>query len=117
MKKLTINWSELTYALDNSSYDFDYYLDTATSEVFFITEEARSDLETLYEEAAAAGDTEEFDLTAALAQSGFTGLAAARRHRSASDCGGSRPQISVRTKIIFLRSFPDHARLHLYRRE
>lgn len=68
MKKVAINWNELSAAFDNSSTELSYYLDTETGEVILITEEAQR-----YAQKIGEGDDDtdasELDLEAALAQS------------------------------------------------
>ena len=68
MKKLAINWIELEQAFDNSSFEIDYYLDTETGQVLIVTDEARSELETIYQQYGNVPEGEVFDLTAVLPQ-------------------------------------------------
>ena len=68
MKILAINWTELEEGFDNSSYEFDYYLDTETGQVLMVTEEARMQLETVYQQYGNVDEGEVFDLAAVLSQ-------------------------------------------------
>lgn len=49
MRQLKIDFSELETAFDNSSEMISYYLDIETGEVFSVSEEERSLLESIYE--------------------------------------------------------------------
>ena len=68
MKNLAINWTELEEAFDNSSYEFDYYLDTDTGQILMVTDETRMQLETVYQQYGNVGEGEVFDLAAVLSQ-------------------------------------------------
>lgn len=49
MKKLSIDWGELSLAFDNSFWGASYYLDTETGQVLTVTDEANQQLEQIYE--------------------------------------------------------------------
>lgn len=68
MKKVAINWDELSAAFDNSFPELSYYLDTETGEVILITEEAHRFVQELYEGEDDV-DAPDFDLDAVLARS------------------------------------------------
>jgi len=68
MKKVAINWDELSAAFDNSFPELSYYLDTETGEVILITEEAHQFVQELYEGEDDV-DAPDFDLDAVLARS------------------------------------------------
>ncbi len=71
MKNPAINWTELEEAFDNSSYEFDYYLDTETGQVLVVTDETRMQLETVFQQYGNVGEGEVFDLAAVLPQTGL----------------------------------------------
>ncbi|HEX6384823.1 MAG TPA: UPF0158 family protein [Anaerolineae bacterium] len=71
MKKLPISRFPLEMAFDNSSWEMSYYLDLETGEVLVVTDEARRQLEAIYEEYYDPDAPEDFDMDAALAQSGL----------------------------------------------
>ncbi len=64
-RRLSVNLSEIEYALEDSSFMVKHFLDLETGEVIPITEEISSQLEAIYEEYYIPGD-EDFDLRAAL---------------------------------------------------
>lgn len=70
MKKVTINWGELSAAFDNSGLELRYFLDTDTGQVLMVTAEDYSYLQELYEEAQEEA-SEAFDLELTLAESGL----------------------------------------------
>lgn len=49
-KKLPIDLGELTLALDNTSWEINYYLDLETGDIALVTDETRRELEELYAE-------------------------------------------------------------------
>jgi hypothetical protein len=66
MKKLTINWSELSDAFAYRGIELRYFLDRETGQVLMVTAEDHEHLEAMVEEAEEA-----FDLELALAESGL----------------------------------------------
>ncbi|MEW5985908.1 MAG: UPF0158 family protein [Chloroflexota bacterium] len=72
MKQLTVDWSELELAFDNSFPEMSYYLDTETGRVLMVSDEIREQLESLYEEFFDPDSEENFDLPAVLQQQAIT---------------------------------------------
>jgi hypothetical protein len=70
MKKVTVNWNELSAAFDNSRLELRYFLDTDTGQVLMVTAEDYSYLQELYEETQEEASGA-FDLDLALAESGL----------------------------------------------
>lgn len=69
MKRLKIDLDELEIALENASWEMSYYLDLETGEILMTTEEARWELESIYEEFYDPENPEAFDITEVVAQS------------------------------------------------
>ena len=68
MRKLAIDWGDLELAFDNSFFEFSHYLDTETGEVLVVTEDARRELEQIYEEFYDPDHPEAFKLEDVLSQ-------------------------------------------------
>jgi hypothetical protein len=68
MKKLAIEWSELSLAFDDSFRGVRTYLDTETGQMLTVTEEANQRLEQIYEEFYDPDNPDAFDLELALSQ-------------------------------------------------
>ena len=68
MKRLAVEWQELAFAFDHSPMEGSYYLDKETGEVLLVTDEARRQLEALYDEHFDPEAPEAFDVEAALAE-------------------------------------------------
>lgn len=68
MKRLAVDWQELTFAFDHSPMEGNYYLDKESGEVLLVTDEARRQLEALYDEHFDPDASEEFDVEAALTE-------------------------------------------------
>mgnify|MGYP003381286417 CR=1 FL=1 len=71
MKKVTVNWDELSEAFGNSGMELRYFLDTDTGQVLMVTAEDQRYLQELYEEAQEEEASAAFDLELALAESGL----------------------------------------------
>jgi predicted nucleotidyltransferase len=70
VKKLPIDLGELGMAFEDASWQMHYYLDLETGKVIWISDEIRSQLEDLYEEAFDPESEEPEDLDAALDERG-----------------------------------------------
>ncbi|KAA3663501.1 MAG: hypothetical protein DWQ04_10490 [Chloroflexi bacterium] len=67
MKRLHIDWSELIAAFaDSSTWEINYYLDTETGQVLMVTDDARRQVEQIYEAHFDPDAPDSFDMTAAL---------------------------------------------------
>lgn len=71
MKQLALDWGELAVAFDNSFMETSYYLDTETGQVLAVMDEARRQLERIYEEYFDPDDPDAFDIDMALNQAGW----------------------------------------------
>ena len=71
MKKVTIDWGDLELAFDNYSWEMSYYLDTETGRTLMVMDESRRYLEEIYETHYDPDNSEEFNLEAALTESGL----------------------------------------------
>jgi len=71
MKQLSIDWLQLELAFDNSFPEMSYYLDLETGEVFMVTEETLWELEKFNQAHFDPDAPDDFDMDAALAQSGL----------------------------------------------
>ena len=69
MKRLALDWGELSMAFDNSFWEMNYYLDTETGQVLVVTDEASRELEQIYEEHYDPDNPDAFDIELALSQS------------------------------------------------
>lgn len=67
-RKLKIDVDELISAMDDASYEHNYYLDVETGRTLLVTDETRSQLEEIYEAAPDEESREEFDLESSLEQ-------------------------------------------------
>lgn len=67
-RKLKIDIGELISAMDDASYEHNYYLDVETGRILLVTDETRSQLEEIYEAAPDDQSDEEFDLESSLEQ-------------------------------------------------
>jgi len=65
-RKLKVDIDELISAMDDSSYEHNYYLDVETGQILLVTDEIRSQLEEIYEAAPDEESGEEFDLESSL---------------------------------------------------
>jgi hypothetical protein len=68
MKKLAIDWVELSTAFDSSGWEMSHYLDTETGQILTVTEDANQQLEQIYEEFYDPDDPDVFDMERALTQ-------------------------------------------------
>ena len=71
MKQLDLDWGELAIAFDNSFMETSYYLDKETGQVLTVTDDARRQLERIYEEYFDPDDPDNFDIESALTQAGW----------------------------------------------
>ena len=71
MKQLALDWGELTIAFDNSFMETSCYLDTETGQILTVTDDARRQLERIYEEYFDPDDPDTFDIERALTQAGW----------------------------------------------
>jgi hypothetical protein len=62
MRKLKVDLDELAYALEDASWETDYYLDLETGQVVMVRDEMRRELESIYEETYDPEIEEAFDL-------------------------------------------------------
>jgi hypothetical protein len=67
-RKLKVDIDELISAMDDSSYEHNYYLDVETGRILLVTDETQSQLEEIYEAAPDEESDEEFDLESSLEQ-------------------------------------------------
>jgi hypothetical protein len=67
-RKLKVDIDELISAMDDASYEHNYYLDVKTGRILLVTNETRSQLEEIYEAAPDEQSDEEFDLESSLEQ-------------------------------------------------
>jgi predicted nucleotidyltransferase len=74
MKKLLVEMGELVYALEDTSWMANYYLDTETGQVVMVTDDIRRQLEDLYEQAYALDPESPPDLAALLEDEELPGL-------------------------------------------
>jgi hypothetical protein len=69
MKKLVVDWGELSVAFDNTGFDISYYLNTDTGQVLMVTDEDRRCWKGICDRQQGEHAPEVFDLELALAQS------------------------------------------------
>jgi len=66
VRKLKVDLDELAYAIEDASWETDYYLDLETGQVVMVRDEMRRELEAIYEESYDPETEEAFDLTQVL---------------------------------------------------